>query len=333
MIDNLSTVLPVIIGVAAVCVFLGWSMRGPGVKALPAKTSKPSPAVDKGQQDRVRNLEATLEKSKVTHKSLKSELEVLQSASVTKTVHEKTLAELSDARKALDTESKRSAAVDADFKKSQETIKQLNARTNGADKAQKDRTFALENELSKARGELAVLKNRPDDSASLQQEIERLRESVAVSTRYAGEMRKREAAAVEALEKAEGRIVSGGGISAPAAVSRKIGPVAESGRIAAAKAEVIRLVELNKQKDVEPPVAPIIPAAGFVFPRSEVVVAPVVASISSFEAAVSEVATAEVEEVTPVVEVVVAETAVVEASRDELPLRHHDEVVLVVDHA
>ena len=101
MIDNLSTVLPVIIGVAAVCGFLGWSMRGPGVKALPAKTSKPSPAVDKGQQDRVRNLEATIEKSKVTHKALKSELEVLQSASVTKTVHEQTLAELSDARKAL----------------------------------------------------------------------------------------------------------------------------------------------------------------------------------------------------------------------------------------
>ena len=72
----------------------------------------------------------------------------------------------------------------------------------------------------------------------LNAEIERLRESVAVSTRFAGEMRKREAAAVEALEKAEAKLAELSDPSRPAAVSKKIGPVVESGRIAAAKAEV-----------------------------------------------------------------------------------------------
>jgi 5'-3' exonuclease len=89
------------------------------------------------------------------------------------------------------------------------------------------------------------------NGAVLTAEIERLRESVAVSSRYAGEMRKREAAAIEALEKAESKIADMSDPSRPAASARKVGPVADSGRIAAAKAEVVRLMEMNKQKESE----------------------------------------------------------------------------------
>lgn len=245
MIENLSTILPIVAVTSAVSGFLGWSMRAPAKSTAPAKSA---PTADKGQQERVRNLEASLEKSKANHKVLKSELESLQSGSVTHAAHQKVVSEFDAARKVSDNEAKRISALEADLKKSQETIKHLNARTNEADKAQKDRRFALENELSKAREALALVQNRPDDSAGLQAEIERLRESVAVSTRYAGEMRKREAAAVEALEKVENRLAELGADAQPV-VSKKLGPVADSGRIAAAKAEVIRLVELNKQKE------------------------------------------------------------------------------------
>ncbi len=245
MIENLSTILPIVAVTSAVSGFLGWSMRAPAKSTAPAKSA---PTADKGQQERVRNLEASLEKSKANHKVLKSEFESLQSGSVTQAAHQKVVSELDAARKASDNEAKRISALEADLKKSQETIKHLNARTNEADKAQKDRRFALENDLSKAREALALVQNRPDDSAGLQAEIERLRESVAVSTRYAGEMRKREAAAVEAREKVENRLAELGANAQPV-VSKKLGPVADSGRIAAAKAEVIRLVELNKQKE------------------------------------------------------------------------------------
>ncbi len=243
----LSKVLPQLAIIAVLCGFIGWSLRGRSAKAAPAKTS--TPIADKGQQDRAKNLEAALEKSKAAHKALKAELENLQSASVSKATFEKATADLVGARSALDTETKRVSTLETDLKKAQDTVKQLNARLNDGEKSQKDRNFALENELSKTREQLAVLQNRPDDSAELRAEIERLRESVAVSSRFAGEVRKREAAAIEALEKAEAKLTILSDPSRPAAVSKKIGPVVESDRIAAAKAEVIRLVEMNKQKE------------------------------------------------------------------------------------
>ena len=252
-ITHLSHVLLVLAVLAAVFGFLGWSVRGVSNKPTPSKTAKATPASDKGQQDRAKNLEAALEKSKAAHKTLKAELENLQASTVSKFALESAVAELDAARKTLEAETKRSSSLETDLKKSQDTVKNLNSRANDGEKAQKDRSFALENELSKTREQLAILQNRPDDSAMLNTEIERLRESVAVSTRFAGEMRKREATAIEALEKAEAKVADLGDSSPSktAAVERKIGPVVESGRIAAAKAEVIRLVELNKQKVAE----------------------------------------------------------------------------------
>ena len=253
---HLSAVLPELAVLAAVFGFLGWSVRGKSNQPAQTKATKAAPASDKGQQDRAKNLESALEKSKATHKNLKTELENLHASSVSKATLETAAAELEAARKALETEAKRSSALEVDLKKSQDTVRNLNSRANDGEKIQKDRSFALENELSKTREQLAILQNRPDDSAVLNTEIERLRESVAVSTRFAGEMRKREATAVESLEKAEAQLANMSDSSRPAAAAeRKIGPVVDSGRIAAAKAEVIRLVELNKQKIAEISVA------------------------------------------------------------------------------
>lgn len=312
---DLSTILPVVAVTSAVSGFLGWSMRAPAKTTAPAKTGKPAPAADKGQQERVKNLEAAVEKSKTAQKALKGELENLQTTSVTKAAHDATVAELEAARKESGAEAKRISALETDLRKSQETIKQLNARTNEADKAQKDRRFALENELSKAREELAILRNRPDDSVGLQTEIERLRESVAVSTRYAGEMRKRESAAVEALEKAEARIAELGEGVKPV-VSKKIGPVGDSGRIAAAKAEVIRLIEQNKQKEVAAPaVADVVQAVAEEAP-ADVAEVPVVAE--EVPVVVAEVPVV-AEEVPAIVAEVPAVADEVSVAADEVP--------------
>ena len=253
----LSKVLPQLLVIALICIFIGWSLRGRSHKAVQGKSAKPQPAVEKGA-DRAKNLEASLEKSRASLKSLKAEMEQLQSTTVSKSLHESATAGLEAAQKSLESETKRVSALESDLRKSLETIRSLNARTNGADKAQKDRTFGLENELSKARQELAVLQGRPDDSTNLHLEIARLKESVAVSTRYAGEVRKREAAAVEALEKAHTQLATLADPSRPAAtVSKKVGPVIDSGRIAAAKAEVLRLVEMNRQKAATEVAAPL----------------------------------------------------------------------------
>jgi len=248
---ELANYLPQLAIIAAVFGFIGWSLHKLVAKPAVEKSSaaKPSSSAEKGRLERVKNLEASMEKSKAAQKSLKAELVELQGKSVPIADFESTTTELDTARKSLETESKRFSTLETDFKKSQETIKHLNARGNEADKAQKDRSFALENELSKVREQLAVFQNAPDDTKELQAEIERLRESVAVSSRYAGEMRKREATAVEALEKTETRLADLSDPSRAVVVSKKVGPVADSGRIAAAKAEVIRLVEMNKHKE------------------------------------------------------------------------------------
>ncbi len=285
----LSKALPQLALIAAVFGFLGWAVRGAANKPAPSKTTKPSGNGDKAQADRAKKLEAALESSKAANKDLKTELEALKTESVSKATFESKVAELTAAQKAADVEAKRLATLEADLKKSQETIRHLNARANETDKAQKDRSFALENELSKVRGELATLQAQPNDSVELQAEIERLRESVAVSTRYAGEVRKREAAAIEALEKAEAKLADFSDPSRPAAVLNKVGPVVDTDRIAAAKAEVLRIIEANKQKALVPVEAAIEEPVAIADAIAEV--APVVAEIEA--PASEEVATAE----------------------------------------
>lgn len=275
--SQLSNLLPHIALIAGICGVAGWSLRGMLTKPAPAKPlAAAAPA-----RDRSKNLEASLEKSKAAQKSLKAELEGLKAHSVSVTELEKAHAALEAASKSLENETKRISAVEADLKKAQDTIKNLNTRANDADKAQKDRSFNLENELSKARQQLAILEARPDDTAVLHTEIERLRESVAVSTRYAGEVRKREVAAVEALEKAQTQLAEMSTSPRPAAVvSKKVGPVADSDRVTAAKAEVLRLLESNKQAAlvaepeavvIEPDVAAIEPEVAAIEPEAAVI--------------------------------------------------------------
>lgn len=331
MLEHFSKALPLIVVIAAVCIGLGWALRGFFTK--PAVSAKSSPTIDSGKQDRVKNLEAALEKSRASHKETKTELEALQASTVSKTALETITAELDSARKELSGVGKRISALEADLKKSQETIKHLNSRANDVDKAQKDRSFTLENELSKTREQLAILQNRPDDSADLQAEIERLRESVAVSTRYAGEMRKREAAAVEALEKAEARL-AGAGTARPAPASKKIGPVADSGRIAAAKAEVLRLVEQNKAKAAAAvAIAPLLPTMeSFSITSSDEPAAVIEEPVAAFEAAVTaiEEPAAVIEE--PVATIEEAVTAVEErAAVIEEPIAAVAEAVTAIE--
>lgn len=310
ILTNLSKVLPALAVIFIASAALGWFIRGLSSKPAPAAAKNPVANPKPQQQDRAKNLEATLEKTKAAHKSLKSEFEQLKSNSVSQESFEKISTELEAAGKTVETETRRSSALETELKKAQDTIKHLNARTNEADKAQKDRSFTLENELSKTREQLAILQNRPDDSAELQAEIERLRESVATTTRYAGELRKREAATIEALEKAEARLANapeaGRDIPAP---SKKIGPVVESSRIAAAKAEVLRLLEANKQKETAP-VATEAPS-----PTEEV-------SVPAVEPEVVEPEAVEPEAVEP--EAVVPESAEIEApvSQADKPVKN-----------
>lgn len=242
---TLADFTPQIAGIAAIASLLGWILKGALTKPQPVKATATKEVPSK---DRSKSLEAALDKSKAAYKAAKSELESLQASSVSTAKFEETQATLETMKKSLENEAKRVAVLETDLKKSQDTIKTLNARGNDVDKAQKDRSFALENELSKARQQIAILEARPDDTTELHAEIERLKESVATTTRYSGELRKREAAAQEALSKAQAQFsntpVAAQPIAAAVAVSA---PLGDSDRVAAAKAEVLRLLEQNKQ--------------------------------------------------------------------------------------
>jgi chromosome segregation ATPase len=318
----LSQALPQLAVIAAICAWIGWTLRGKSNKPAEA-TAKAQPTKEKGL-DRAKNLESALEKAKAAQKSIKAELEQLQAQSVSKSDLESATAELDTLRQSIAADAKRSAALEADLKKAQDTIRNLNARANEANKSEKDRNFALENELSKTRQELAILQERPDDSATLLAEIERLRESVAVSTRFAGEVRKREAAANEALEKAQAQIAAISDPSRPApAPSKKVGPVAESSRIAAAKAEVLRLLEQNKIQAEIPETA---------IAEPDTVVADTDAVIADTEVVIAntEVAIADTDAVIANTEVVVAETEVVVANTEAV-VANTDAVVANTD--
>ena len=306
----LSKVLPQLAVIAVVSGWLGWWLRGKVTKPVTTPL-KANGTAEKAGPDRAKNLEAALEKSKAAHRTVKAELEALQAASVPKTSVDQIAAELESTRQAAAAEGKRIATLETDLKKAQDTIKNLNNRANDVDRAQKDRRFALENELSKAREQLAVLQERPDDTASLQAEIERLRESVATTTRFAGELRKREAAATEELEKVRLQLADVNAGPRLESQPKKIGPVGDSDRIAAAKAEVLRLVEQNRQRAAAVAVAPPVAEAVSEAPVSE---APVSEAPVS-EAPVSEEPISEA----PVSEEPVSEEPVSEAPVSETP--------------
>jgi chromosome segregation ATPase len=240
-----------LIGLAILCVVLGAMLSS---KFSKGRAEKKRLAEDSSARDRGKKLEESLSKAQAKLKEVQADFDSLKNSSVSKSALESVHAELAELRQALDTAQKRAAALETDLKKSQETLKGLHARANEVDRTQKERSFTLENELSKTRAQLADALARPDNTTELHAEIERLRESVANGTRYAGELRKREAAAQEALQKLQRKLDKQPVESTdPVESAPNDFPARESDRIAAAKAEVIRLHALNaERKNVTP---------------------------------------------------------------------------------
>jgi len=235
-----------LIGLAILCVVLGALLSS---KFSKGRAEKKRVSDDSSSRDRSKKLEESLSKAQAKLKEVQADFDSLKTGSVSKSAFETVNTELAELRQALDTVQKRAAALETDLRKSQDTLKGLHARANEVDRTQKDRSFSLENELSKTRAQLADALARPDNTTELQAEIDRLRESVANGTRYAGELRKRETAAQEALQKLQRKLDKQPVETAePVELPPNDFPARESDRIAAAKAEVIRLHALNAER-------------------------------------------------------------------------------------
>jgi hypothetical protein len=259
--------LPLLAATAILFGYFGWWLRRK-FHAPVVNSHKPAAAPDDlPARERVKKLEHALAKSEAAQKALKHDLETLQAKSVSKAALDKTAKELADAQHRLETDLKRIQALETELKKSRDTINTLNSNAAEANKGQRERTFALENELSKTREALAIHESRPDNTLVLQAEVDRLREALTNSTRVIGELRKQEAAAVEAMTKAQKKLEAAlakaapeetGAVSLIPAMDRatrkqpKPGPAVEPIDIVAnTKAEVARINALNAQKEAE----------------------------------------------------------------------------------
>ncbi|MEI6604048.1 MAG: hypothetical protein WCP35_01975 [Verrucomicrobiota bacterium] len=257
--------LPLLALTAVLFGLFGWWLRRK-FHAPVVSSSKPSVPDDLPARERVKKLEHALAKSESGQKSLKHELETLQAKSVSKQALDKASKDLADAQHRLDADLKRIQALEADLKKARETLNTLNSSTAEANKGQRDRTFILENELSKTREALAILEARPDNSLVLQAEIDRLRETLTNSTRVIGELRKQETTSAQALAKTQALLEAATQKAAATptdAVSllpameaaernfRKPAKEAASSKVTDAKEAVERLQALNAQKEAE----------------------------------------------------------------------------------
>ncbi|MEI6676940.1 MAG: hypothetical protein WCO57_17350, partial [Verrucomicrobiota bacterium] len=200
------------------------------------------------------------------HKSLKHELDTLHAKTVSKATLDKAAKDLADAQHRVEADQKRIQTLEAELRKSRETLNTLNSSAAEANKGQRERTFALENELSKTREALALLEARPDNSLALHAEIDRLRETLTNSTRVIGELRKQEAATSQTLAKFQAQLEAAsrnspaeetGAVSLLPAMEmaqrKTLQPIkaSPSDKVADAMAEVERLHALNAQKEAE----------------------------------------------------------------------------------
>ena len=260
------TLLPLLAVTAVLFGLFGWWLRRK-FHAPVVSSSKPHVQDDLPARERVKKLEHSLTKSEAAQKSLRHELETLQAKTVSKQVLDKASKDLTDAQHRLEADQKRIQALEADLKKARETLNTLNSATAEANRGQRDRTFILENELSKTREALAILEARPDNSLSLQSEIDRLRETLTNSTRVIGELRKQESTTAQTLAKTQAQLEAA--TPKPAAIStdsvsllpameqaernfrRPVREAAPSSKVADAREEVERLHALNAQKEAE----------------------------------------------------------------------------------
>ena len=251
----------------------GWWLRRK-FHAPVVVSNKPAAApTDLPARERVKKLEHALTKSEAAQKALKHDLDTLHAKTISKATHEKAARELAEAQHRLEADVKRIQALEADLKKSRDAVNTLNSNAAEANKGQRDRTFTLENELSKTREALAILQARPDNTLVLQAEVDRLREAVTNSTRVIGELRKQESAAVEAMTKAQRKLEAAIGTAAESETAEDTGAVSllpalaratrkqpkpapefvfdPVDRVADAKAEVERIHALNAQKEAD----------------------------------------------------------------------------------
>ncbi|MBN8459125.1 MAG: hypothetical protein J0M04_14935 [Verrucomicrobia bacterium] len=242
-------ILPLLVFTAAIFAYFGWWLRT-RFHAPVVSSAKPAAPDDLPARERVKKLEHALAKSESAQKEIKQQMEHLQAKSINKAAHEKLAKEFSDAQHRLEGDQKRIAALEAELRKSRDTLNALNTKAAEANKGQREKTFALENELSKVRGELAAIQARPDNTLQLQGEVDRLRESLTNANRVVGELRKQEAAAAAAVEKAERKLAAAlakqeSATPESAPLSTKLGAVFPTtpapDRTAEAKAEVERL--------------------------------------------------------------------------------------------
>ncbi len=308
-------ILPYLGGCSLIAGFVGWYLHH---KLVQQRGSHAEPVNhSKDDQVRLKKMQEKLHKSEALNHSLTNELNAIRTASVSKLDHEAAAQSLAETKKSVDLERQRIATLEADLKKAQETISAFHSKANAAVKDEKSRIFVLENELSKTRAELLDLQGKGDDSTELRKELERMRESVANSTRFAGEARKREAALAEELEssKAKWEKLSAVGtpvISAPAPLHSFASamPAVVSDNVAKARAEVARLNEERKQKQNEEAAhlaASLVAAPAVVVAADVVVEDVVVEDVVAEKAFIEEVVAEEVVTDAVVVEDVAAE--------------------------
>ena len=181
--------LPLLAFTAAIFGMFGWWLRRK-FHAPVVSSTKPRESDDLPARERVKKLNHALAKSEAAQQSLKHALESLQAKSVPAQTLEKASKDLAGAQHRVEADQKRIQALEAELRKARESLNNLNSTAADANKGQRDRTFALENELSKTREALAILEARPDNSLPLQTEVDRLREALTNSTRVIGELRK-----------------------------------------------------------------------------------------------------------------------------------------------
>ncbi|MEI7910476.1 MAG: hypothetical protein WCK77_12630, partial [Verrucomicrobiota bacterium] len=256
--------LPLLAVTALLFGLFGWWLRRK-FHAPVVSSHKPHTPDDLPARERVKKLENALAKSETAQKSLKQDLESLQAKTVSKQTLDKAAKDLSDAQHRLEADQKRISTLETDLKKARDTLNTLNSATAETNKGLRDRTFVIENELSKTREALAILEARPDNSLALQSEIDRLRETLTNSTRVIGELRKQESASAITLAKCQAKLeaatqqatTSTDPVSLLPAMElaernfRKPAKEAVSSKITDAKEEVQRLHALNAQKEAE----------------------------------------------------------------------------------
>jgi predicted flap endonuclease-1-like 5' DNA nuclease len=247
--------LPLLAATAIIFSFIGWWLRCKLGHC--GSQGAQSSGDDSAHRDRIRKLEDLLKNAEGANKAVKSEMEVLRLSSIDKSKFDTAAAALVAANSSISSDRNRITLLEADLKKAQAALQIHNSKSNESNKQDKDKLFALENELSKTREELAQLKETPDDTAHLKSEVNRLQDALSNATRVAGEMRKRETAASEALAKCEARI--GGQETKNEATIlplfttppvRSADELAKSAaKVAAAKAEVERLNLAKSQQE------------------------------------------------------------------------------------